>query len=811
MEKGACFSCLTRGHRVSECRKKKRCSVQNCTRVHHPTLHDDSIASNDVVTTTTVNNHTVASSKRNEACLLQLMKIKVGPTHMNVLWDGCATSSLVTNTAAKAAGLRGTPARVSITKVGGVTEEIDSFRYAVPLVDGQGYTVNIFAYGIDRITADIENIDVHRVPSLFDDVSDTEIERPRGQVDLLIGFEYAGYHPTRLKAVDHLLVLENRFGKCLGGTHPAITEKTRRVIASAAMIHHVSACSLEEFIRLEGMGVDCNPRCCSCRCGKCPIGSKDFTLKEERELALIEQNLTFHGSHWEAKYPWIKDPANLPDNRHVAVATLKALEKRLNHDPTKAATYDAQIKDMLNRGVAREMSRDEMASYEGPVHYISHHEVLKPESKSTPVRIVFNSSANYKGHILNDYWAKGPDVMNSLLGVLLRFRENEVALVGDIRKMYHSIFTTMKDQHCHRFLWRDLQMNLELKTYCMRVVNMGDRPSATIATVALKKTAELGKGEYPEAAETIERNVYVDDILESVGTPDKARARATEIDRLIKPGNFAVKKWVFSGEDSDTADQEWPSAESSEKVLGVSWNPKKDVFHFITKINFTPKKNRKRQGPDLKNDQIPAEIPAALTKRMCLSQVNGIYDPLGLVAPFTIKAKMLLRKMWGLKLDWDEAMPNEMRMEWLTFFKELRDITTISFCRCIKPDNAEPTVKPILVVFSDASEQAFGTVAYVRWLLKDGCFACNLVASKTRIAPIEIASIVRLELSEAVLNKRLACFIKKETRLEFEKEFHIVDSEIVRAMIQKQSYGFKTFAATRIGEIQEATEPQEED
>ena len=108
---------------------------------------------------------------------------------------------------------------------------------------------------------------------------------------------------------------------------------------------------------------------------------------------------------------------------------------------------------MLRRGVAREVTKDLMAAFKGPVHYIDHHEVLKPDSKSTPVRIVFCSSANFKGHVLNYYWAKGPDMMNSLLGVLLRFRENRVALVGAIRKMYHSIFTTLRDQHCHRFLY----------------------------------------------------------------------------------------------------------------------------------------------------------------------------------------------------------------------------------------------------------------------------------------------------------------------------------------------------------------------
>ena len=335
------------------------------------------------------------------------------------------------------------------------------------------------------------------------------------------------------------------------------------------------------------------------------------------------------------------------------------------------------------------------------------------------MRIVFNSSANYKGHVLNDYWAKGPDMINSLLGVLLRFRENEIAVVGDIRKMYHSIFTTLKDQHCHRFLWRDMQVDQEPKTYCMRVVNMGDRPSATIATVALKKTAELGKDQFPEAAETILKNVYVDDIVESVSTPDKARIRAAQIDQLIKPGNFAVKGWIFSGAESGGTDQELPGDDKSEKVLGVTWSPRKDAFHIVTRVNFLPKK-KVRQEPGLLGEAMPPEIPAILTKRMCLGQVNGIYDPLGLLAPVTVKAKILLRKMWGLKLGWDDPVSEEMRKEWFSFFGELREAATISFQRCIRPAEADPSAKPILIVFSDGSEQAFGTVAYVRWLLRDG-------------------------------------------------------------------------------------------
>ena len=99
---------------------------------------------------------------------------------------------------------------------------------------------------------------------------------------------------------------------------------------------------------------------------------------------------------------------------------------------------------MVNRNVARKLSVEELNTYQGPVHYFSHHAVVKRESKSTPVRLVFNSSANFQGHVLNDYWVKGPDAfINNLMGIMLRFTENYVGFVGDIRKMYNSVAITL--------------------------------------------------------------------------------------------------------------------------------------------------------------------------------------------------------------------------------------------------------------------------------------------------------------------------------------------------------------------------------
>lgn len=99
---------------------------------------------------------------------------------------------------------------------------------------------------------------------------------------------------------------------------------------------------------------------------------------------------------------------------------------------------------------ARMLTPKEIEQWKGPIHYVAHHAVLRPEKKSTPVRIVFNSSASYAGHTLNDYWYKGPDLLNNLFGVVIRFRENLVAICGDIAKMYHMIAIPEDDQHIHR-------------------------------------------------------------------------------------------------------------------------------------------------------------------------------------------------------------------------------------------------------------------------------------------------------------------------------------------------------------------------
>lgn len=109
---------------------------------------------------------------------------------------------------------------------------------------------------------------------------------------------------------------------------------------------------------------------------------------------------------------------------------------------------------------------------------------------------------------------------------------NSSAFIGDIRKMYHTVGTKELDQHTHRFLWRNMEKTREPDTYVIKRVSFGDKPSSAIATVALRKTAEMGKDHFPEAAQIILNSTYMDDIIESVDTQERANRLTDDIQKL---------------------------------------------------------------------------------------------------------------------------------------------------------------------------------------------------------------------------------------------------------------------------------------
>ena len=403
-----------------------------------------------------------------------------------------------------------------------------------------------------------------------------------------------------------------------------------------------------------------------------------------------------------------------------------------------------------------------------------------------------------EGTSANDSWYKGPDnYINNLPGLLLRWREEQVALVGDIRKMFNSVHLEEAEQHCHRFLWRDMEISRDPDIYVMTRVNIGDRPAGAISTEALYMTAERFESDSPRAAILLKKSSYVDDIIDSVRDKESAVKLTTEAEAMLLKGGFKIKFWSYSG-DIPKNDEDGEVI----RVLGVGWNHVKDTICFKAALNFSPKRGGAHVNNDLMMCDVPEMIPATLTRRMVLSQVMKIYDPLGLLSPFTLQAKVFLRETWSLKLSWDDPLPEDMRNKWVRFFTLLYEVDINEYPRCLRPENA--VGNPWLVILSDGSDVAYGFAAFARWELSNGQHECNLIMAKCRIAPLNKVSTPKMELNGAVLSKRGRKMIETEMRYTFDKTVQIVDSKTVLGMINKISTRFDTYYGVRLGEIQSA-------
>lgn len=205
-----------------------------------------------------------------------------------------------------------------------------------------------------------------------------------------------------------------------------------------------------------------------------------MTLGEERELEKIKICLSYvlahkhsDAPHWDAAYPWKANLAILPNNRQAVEATFWSTEARLAKEPLWKAPYGEQIHDMVTRGAAIRFTREQIEDWNGPVWYISHLVAPNHHSSSTPVRIVWNSSQEFKGISLNNLLHKGPDVLNPIQGVLLRFRSRLYAALGDVKKMYNSVWLKDEEVHVHQFFWRD-DPKEEVSEFAVVRVNIGE-------------------------------------------------------------------------------------------------------------------------------------------------------------------------------------------------------------------------------------------------------------------------------------------------------------------------------------------------
>jgi hypothetical protein len=230
-----------------------------------------------------------------------------------------------------------------------------------------------------------------------------------------------------------------------------------------------------------------------------------------------------------------------------------------------AKKYKSGIEDLLQKGYAEKVH--DATSSVARVWYLPHHPVMN-KFKPGKVRIVFDCAAQFRGRSLNDYVFQGPDMTNRLLGVLLRFRQDNIALMADIDAMFYQVSVTPQDRDVLRFLWwPDGDYTMTPQEYCMTVHPFGGVWSPSCADYILRRTAEDNKNKYPaEVVEVVKRNFYVDDCLKAVRTNEEAIQLAKSLTSLLAKGGFHLSKWMSN---SRHVIASLPSEDLSAKVKDI--------------------------------------------------------------------------------------------------------------------------------------------------------------------------------------------------------------------------------------------------
>ncbi|XP_038106576.1 uncharacterized protein LOC119766213 [Culex quinquefasciatus] len=483
----------------------------------------------------------------------------------------------------------------------------------------------------------------------------------------------------------------------------------------------------------------------------------------------------------------------LGESRSTAIKRFLGLEKRLSANPDLKQQYSDFIHEYEAMGhmkrVAGDTAGGELA------YYLPHHCVLRPDSTTTKLRVVFDASCRTStGVALND----APVVQDDLLDIALRFRLHAVAIVADIAKMYRMIRVQPDDQTLQRIVWRD-NVDEPIRIYELTTVTYGTASAPYLATKCLQKLGEIGEKTHPSAAKVLKRDFYVDDMLAGAHTFAEGKELVAEMVDLMESGGFSLRKWHSNSRDilldvpehlrDERTLLELDTSDATVKTLGLVWEPSTDCFRFRS-----PKWN------DV----------AVITKRVVASDMAMIFDPYGLIGPVVVQTKIFVQKLWRMELDWDAALPEDLQEYWREYRRNLAGLDSMSIPRWIGTGADDQNVQ--LHGFCDASVNAYGACIYIRTVSANGDVTVRLLASKSRIAPLENLkkkkrkqSIPRLELASALLLAHL--YEKVANAINFRgKAFFWTDSMIVRCWLASLPSRWNQFVANRVSEIQHLTE-----
>ncbi|XP_016336888.1 uncharacterized protein LOC107684994 [Sinocyclocheilus anshuiensis] len=419
--------------------------------------------------------------------------------------------------------------------------------------------------------------------------------------------------------------------------------------------------------------------------------------------------------------------------------------------------------------------------------------------KPGQIRVVFDSSAQFHGVSLNDVLLTGPDLNNSLVGVLLRFRHEPIAITADIEQMFHSFIVREDHRNFLCFLWfKNNDMSESMVEYRMKVHVFGNSPSPAVAIYGLRRAALFNEAEFgADVRHFIERDFYVDDRLKSLPSINEAISLLKATKDMLAISNLRLHKiasncsavmHAFSPADYAkdlkhlNLDTDSPPLQCS---LGLSWDLHNDAFTFHVNLSDKP-----------------------FTRRV-LATVNSLFDPLGMVAPITIQGKLLLRGLSNTKSDWDAPLATEKEVEWNLWKDSLQDLQQLRIHQTYTPMSISHSVRKEIHVFSDASVQNISTVAYLKVTDSDGMCHVGFIMGKVKLAPQTVHAVPRLELCAAVLAVEIAEQIVQELDINPDTLLFYTDSKVVLGYICNETRRFYVYVSNRVQRIREFTHPEQ--
>lgn len=347
------------------------------------------------------------------------------------------------------------------------------------------------------------------------------------------------------------------------------------------------------------------------------------------------------------RLPFVSEEAKttLGESKSIAVASCRSSAKRLNDKPELKQQYSDFMREYEELGHMIEIPKDdpELDTYV----FIPHHGVAREESLTTKWRVVFNASRPTKsGVTLNDVLCAGPKLQNDVADVVTNWRRHPFVLKADMTKMFRQILVHSDDQKYQCIALLDPVEN-EMKYYKLLTVTYGTRPAPYLSNRVVKDLVERYGKEFPLTVEPLDKCIYVDDVLLGANTKQEAIEQRNQVNALLRRGCLELRKWSANSEDllpaAEASSTEFfiePTSEENKSVLGIAWSPHKD--HFSIKVK-------------------PVERQV-ITKRSILSDTARLYDPLGWLAPFVIRAKLEMQSLWLAKIDWDDVnLPDEVR------------------------------------------------------------------------------------------------------------------------------------------------------